>query len=102
MAEFIVDETTIKAGSEYVWLWVAMEPKNKQILTLSIYRERNIFVAERFLLAIVKDYGKRPVPTDFAESRQRSPYTFLKVIIGDTYLPPSDAATYIPLLVNNS
>ena len=29
IAEFIVDETIINVGSEYVWLWVAIEPKNK-------------------------------------------------------------------------
>jgi hypothetical protein len=29
--EYVLDETTIiKAGSEYIWLWVAIEPKNKQ------------------------------------------------------------------------
>ena len=84
-------------------LWLSMEPKNEQILTLSISRERNMFVAERFLLAIVKDYGKRPVSTDFAASRQRSPFIFLKVLIAEAYLPPSDAAaTYIPLSVKNS
>src|SRR3712207_4799267 len=35
-SEFIVDETLTKAGSEYTWLWVAIEPKNRQILALSI------------------------------------------------------------------
>ena len=27
ISEFIIDETLIKAGSEYVWLWVAIEPR---------------------------------------------------------------------------
>ena len=62
-----------------------MEPKNEQILTLSISRERNMFVAERFLLAIVKYYGKRPVSTGFAESTQRPPFIFLKVLIADAF-----------------
>ncbi len=62
--EFIIDETLIKVGSEYIWLWVAIEPKNREILALSISKERNMFVAERFLLTVVKDYGKRPVSTD--------------------------------------
>jgi putative transposase len=30
--EFIIDETLIKIGSELVWLWVAIEPKHRQIL----------------------------------------------------------------------
>ncbi|MDN5847785.1 MAG: hypothetical protein L0H53_16090 [Candidatus Nitrosocosmicus sp.] len=34
IAEFIVDETLLKVGSEYIWLWIAIEPENKQILAL--------------------------------------------------------------------
>lgn len=64
IAEYIVDETLIKVGSELVWLWVAIESKNKQILALTISRERNMFVTERFLSNIVRDYGKHPVSTD--------------------------------------
>jgi putative transposase len=64
ISEFIVDETLIKAGSEYTWLWVAIEPKNKQILALSISKERNMFVAERFIAGLVNTYGKYPVSTD--------------------------------------
>ncbi len=45
--EYIVDETLIKVGSELVWLWVVIEPKNRQILALSISKERNMFVAQR-------------------------------------------------------
>jgi len=53
-----------KVGSEYVWLWVAIEPKNKQILALSISKERNMFVAERFISKLVMIYGSHPVSTD--------------------------------------
>jgi putative transposase len=28
--EFIMDETLIKIGSKYVWLWIAIESKNRQ------------------------------------------------------------------------
>ncbi len=45
VSEFIVDETVLKVGSALVWLWVAIEPENKQILELSISKERNMFVA---------------------------------------------------------
>ena len=58
VAEFIVDETIIKAGSEYVWLWVAIEPKDKAILALTVSKERNMFVAERFVAGLVKTHGK--------------------------------------------
>ena len=49
LLEYIVDETLIKVGSEYIWLWVAIEPKNREILALNISKERNMFVAERFI-----------------------------------------------------
>jgi putative transposase len=62
--EFIVDETLIKAGSKYTWLWVAIEPENKQILALNISKERNMFVAERFISGLVNAYGKHPASTD--------------------------------------
>ncbi len=62
--EYIVDETIIKVGSELIWLWVAIEPENRQILALSISKERNMFIAERFLSHIVKEHGKCPVSTD--------------------------------------
>jgi putative transposase len=35
--EFIIDdETQIKIGSELIWLWIATEIKNKEILAPSI------------------------------------------------------------------
>lgn len=58
--EFIIDETLIKAGSEFIWLWVAIEPKNKEILEMSIPKERNMFVAERFISSLLKICGKHP------------------------------------------
>src|SRR5215210_3323408 len=42
--EFIVDETLIKTGSEFIWLWVAVEPNDKEILAISISKERNMFL----------------------------------------------------------
>jgi putative transposase len=50
ISEFIVDETVIKVGSEFIWLWIAIKPtNNKEILGFSISKERNMFVTERFL-----------------------------------------------------
>ena len=46
--EYIIDETLIKIGSELIWLWVAIEPKDKEIFSITISKERNMFVAERF------------------------------------------------------
>ena len=52
--EFIIDETLIKVGSEFVWLWVAIEPKHRQILQVDISFERTMLVAERFIFIFDK------------------------------------------------
>ena len=54
ISEYIIDETLIKVGSEYTWLWAAIEPENRQILALSISKEKNMFVAERFLSGLIR------------------------------------------------
>jgi putative transposase len=61
---FIIDETQIKVGSESIWLWVAIESETKNIVATSISKERNMFVAEKFLYNITEDYGKHPISTD--------------------------------------
>jgi putative transposase len=62
--KFIVDETLLKVGPEFIWLWIAIEPEICQILAQNITQERNMFVAEHFLSGIVRVYGKHPVSTD--------------------------------------
>ena len=47
-----------------IWLWIAIENDNREILQISISKERNMFVAERFILNLVKRYGEHPVSTD--------------------------------------
>ena len=54
----------MKVGSEYIWLWIAIEPENKQILALNISKERNMFVAERLLSNLINNHGKHLVSTD--------------------------------------
>ena len=45
--EFIVDETLIKVGNELVWVWIAIELKDKTILGIRIsYVERSMLIAE--------------------------------------------------------
>ena len=53
-----------KKIEEFIWLWVAIESKNKQILGLSISKERNMFVAERFISRLIKIHGKHNISTD--------------------------------------
>ena len=67
VSEYIVDETMLKVGSEYIWLWIAIEPENKQILALYVSKERNMFVAEHFLSEVVHNYGIHPVSTEMVE-----------------------------------
>ncbi|HXT84149.1 MAG TPA: hypothetical protein VN704_07450 [Verrucomicrobiae bacterium] len=31
--EYIIDETVIKAGAESIWLWIAIEPIHKEIIS---------------------------------------------------------------------
>ena len=34
--QYIIDETAIKAGSYLIWLWVVIEPNDKEILAVDI------------------------------------------------------------------
>jgi putative transposase len=49
------EKTQLKVGSEYIWLRIAIEPGNREIMGLRIFKERNIFVTERFLSDVVKE-----------------------------------------------
>ncbi len=62
--EYVIDETLLKVGSDYIWLWIAIEPENRQILALSISKERNMLIAEKFISDLVKAHGKHPISTD--------------------------------------
>ena len=45
----------IKAGSDYVWIWVAIEPMNKMILGIRLSIERSMLVAEQFIKSLLED-----------------------------------------------
>ena len=64
ISEYVIDETILKVGSEYIWLWIAIEPENRQILALNICKERNRLIAERFISSLVQIHGNHPVSTD--------------------------------------
>jgi putative transposase len=62
---FMVDETQVKAGSEFIWLPAAIEPKDRRILALSISWWRNMsVVAERFIAGLARTHGRNPISTD--------------------------------------
>ncbi|MFL6316092.1 MAG: hypothetical protein ACJ73C_05045 [Nitrososphaeraceae archaeon] len=64
ISEFIIDETLIKVGSDYVWIWVAIEPMNKMILGIRLSIERSMLVAEQFIKSLIRRYGKHNISTD--------------------------------------
>ena len=64
IVEFIIDETLIKVGNEYAWLWIAVEPVNKTVLGIRISFERNMLIAEQFIHHLVRRYGKHSLSTD--------------------------------------
>src|SRR6478736_6243318 len=63
ISEFIIDETQIKIGSSEL-IWVGIETETKNIVAINISKERNMFVAKRFLDGVTKEYDKHPVSTD--------------------------------------
>ena len=63
--ELIVDEAVIKVQSELIWLWVAIDPKNKQILRTKTYPKRETCLLQSaFCQIFIGEYGKHPVSTD--------------------------------------
>ena len=64
ISEYIVDKTVLKMGSEFIWVWIAIEPEKGQILAQNITQERNMLIAERFLSGVVRYYGNHPISTD--------------------------------------
>ena len=78
--EYIIYETAIKAGSELIWLWVVIKPKDREILSFHMSKERNMFVtSERFLSHIIKEYGEHPVSTDGGDTWYPQDCKFLKL-----------------------
>jgi transposase-like protein len=59
---------------------VVIEPKNRQILAVTISKERNMLIAGRFLLSLVKVHGKLFVFTNGGTSYSQG-YEFLKLPI---------------------
>ena len=64
VSEFIIDETQIKVGNNYFWIWVAINESTKVILDIRVSFERTILIAEQFLKNLIKEYGKHPLSTD--------------------------------------
>ncbi|MDN5867254.1 MAG: DDE-type integrase/transposase/recombinase [Candidatus Nitrosocosmicus sp.] len=61
---FTIDKTLVKIGSVYMWIWVAIELKSREIFVPNISKERNMLITERFISSLVKIHGKHPISTD--------------------------------------
>ena len=79
--EYVIDETVIKVGSEYIWVcWVAaIESENEEILWISVSKERNMFVARTFISDVVEKHGQHPVSTDGGTWYPQQVCSFLKL-----------------------
>jgi transposase-like protein len=54
ISKFIVDETQIKVGKDYFWLWVvAIKPKDKDILHIHISAERNTCLLQNIFYVLL-------------------------------------------------
>jgi putative transposase len=40
--EFIIDETQLKVGNNYFWIWIAIESSDRTVLVVRISAKRNI------------------------------------------------------------
>jgi len=59
ISSFIIDETMIQIGSQNFWLWICIEPVHSSVLGIYLSEERNMIVAEKFIMSLVLRYGKQ-------------------------------------------
>jgi len=52
----VVDETAINIGGKRYWLWIALEPKNRAIVSIHISMDRSGLTAYSFLINLRKKH----------------------------------------------
>ena len=60
----VVDETAINIGGRRYWLWSALEPENRAVVSIHISMDRSGFTAYSFLLNLRRRHGVRLIITD--------------------------------------
>jgi putative transposase len=50
ISALVIDETAIQIGSQHFWLWFRIEPVHSSVLGIHISEERNMPVAENFMI----------------------------------------------------
>jgi putative transposase len=48
----MIDDTIVKIGSNYMWIWVDIKLKSREILALNVSKERNLLIAKRDLFHV--------------------------------------------------
>src|SRR5215217_3999882 len=56
ISAFIIDETVIQIGNHHYWLWFCIEPIHSSVLGIYISEERNMIIAEKFIISLVEKY----------------------------------------------
>jgi len=82
--EYVVDETMLKVGSEYIWLWVAIEPETDKFLHYLYQKKetclllKDIFLVwSKFMESIQSlQRWRYLVPNGMSVSQARPPYPF--------------------------
>jgi transposase-like protein len=57
----IVDESEVRVGGEWMWLWAALEPTRRVILEVHVSPVRNGLVARSFMGKLMEKYGRHAV-----------------------------------------
>jgi putative transposase len=63
----VVDETLIKVGGSYYWLWLAVEPERRKILLMALTQVRNALIARSILRELKRRYGRVRIVSDSAK-----------------------------------
>jgi putative transposase len=62
----VIDETKIKIGNQWYWLWAAIEPHRRKVLSMALTQTRNGLIARSLLKDLKRRYGRLKIITDGA------------------------------------
>jgi transposase-like protein len=60
----VIDETKIKIGGQWYWLWIAIEPYRRKVLAMALTQTRNGLIARSLLKDLRRRYGRVSIITD--------------------------------------
>ncbi len=74
--EVLIEQTTIKAGSELIRLWIDLESINKEILSFQFERTKYVFAKEQLLSYTISKYGLHSVSSSDGDTRYQQACSF--------------------------